>query len=181
MSKLIEINEVSDILPEYKNTPVGLLLEYHNLNKIFTRYEQAKLLIGMCADNRVNLWLPDNFAYIFRTGGANLFYQEFQLSYTIGVGEIEHIALIANSDCRMQNLAQAKDKFIEGLTKHAGWEREKAKIHFEGLAPFFEIGDSVDFIMSEATRIKKRYPKVQVAPLYFDIASKTLSQIVAEV
>ncbi|MFV0521158.1 MAG: hypothetical protein ACK5MI_01835 [Mangrovibacterium sp.] len=180
MSKLIEINNVNDILPEYRNTPIGLLLEYHNLNKVFTLYEEAELMIGMCADHRISLWLPDNFAYIFRTGGANLFYQEFQVSYTIGVGNIKHIALIANNECRMEKLNDVKDCFIEGMVKNAGWDAENARNHFEGLAPFFEIGNSIEFILSEAARIHKRYPKVQVAPLFFDVNSKNLSQIVAE-
>ncbi|MFV0290043.1 MAG: hypothetical protein ACK5IJ_03980 [Mangrovibacterium sp.] len=178
MPKLIEINNSNDILPEYRNTPIGLLLEYHNLNKIFTHYDQAQLMIGMCADSRISLWLPDNFAYIFRTGGANLFYQEFQVSYTIGVGDIRHIVLIANNDCRMQNIQSVKEKFIEGMVQNAGWKTENAQTHFEGLAPFFEIGNSIEFIASETARIQKRYPKVQVAPLFFDVNSKQLSQII---
>lgn len=180
MPKLIEINSPADILPEYRNTPIGSLLEYHNLNKVFSHFEQAQLMIGMCADHRISLWLPDNFAYIFRTGGANLFYQEFQVSYTIGVGNIKHIVLIANNDCRMENLNSVKKQFIQGLVANAGWTAESAQSHFEGLAPFFEIGNSIDFVLSEANRIQKRYPRVTVAPLFFDVDSKALSQIVAE-
>ncbi|MFV0365968.1 MAG: hypothetical protein ACK5JS_05610 [Mangrovibacterium sp.] len=180
MAKLIEINNADDILVEYRNTPIGLLLEYHNLNRVFTHYEQAKLMIGLCADPRISLWLPDNFAYIFRTGGANLFYQEFQVSYTIGVGDIKHIALIANNECRMENLNDSKERFIEGMVRNAGWKVEDARSHFEGLAPFFEIGNSIDFILSESARIQKRYPDVTVAHLFFDVNSKQLSQIVED-
>ncbi|MFV0555352.1 MAG: hypothetical protein ACK5LR_11720 [Mangrovibacterium sp.] len=178
MSKLIEINNVKDILPEYRNNPIGLLLEYHNLNKVFTHYEKPELLIGMCADYRISLWMPDNFAYTFRTGGANLFYQEFQVSYTIGVGNIKHIVLIANNDCRMENLSRIKERFISGMVNNAGWKADNAQNHFESLAPFFEIGNSVEFVLSETARLQKRYPNVTVAPLFFDVNSKQLSQIV---
>ena len=33
MDNLIEINSMDDIFPEYRNTPAGLLLEYHILGK----------------------------------------------------------------------------------------------------------------------------------------------------
>jgi carbonic anhydrase len=63
---LISVNKAEDIIPEYRHTPIGLLLEYHNLNRSFTGYDKAHLLIGMCIDNRKNLRIPDNFAFIIR-------------------------------------------------------------------------------------------------------------------
>ena len=33
MSEIIPVNYHEDILPEYRETPVGLLLEYHNLGR----------------------------------------------------------------------------------------------------------------------------------------------------
>ena len=35
-----------------------------NLNRTFENYSQAKLLIGMCMDNRKHLHMPDNFSFI---------------------------------------------------------------------------------------------------------------------
>ena len=40
----------------------------------------------MCMDNRKHLHIPDNFAFIIRSGGANLRYSEFKVSYAIAVG-----------------------------------------------------------------------------------------------
>ncbi len=37
----------------------------------FDPYVRARLLIGMCMDNRKVLRTPDNFAYVIRGGGAN--------------------------------------------------------------------------------------------------------------
>jgi len=171
------INSVLDIAAEFRDTPIGLLLQYHNLNRKFDTYSSAQLLIGMCMDNRKHLTIPDNFAYIIRSGGANLRYSEFKVSYAIGVGKVFHIALIGHSNCGMVNLAARKKEFIEGLTSVAGWDNEKAEEHFLHYAPLFEIGNEVDFIMSETERLRLRYPKVKVAPLYYKVEDNRLYTI----
>jgi carbonic anhydrase len=165
--KLIAINSVNDILPEYRQTPVGLLLEYHNLNRLYETYEKAYLLIGMCMDNRKHLHMPDNFAFIIRSGGANMRYSEFKVSFAIGVGQVRHIALIGHNNCGMVNLISKQKEFIEGLVSSAGWERDRAEEHFEHFAPMFEIGSEIDFVLSETKRLRLRYPKIQIAPLFY--------------
>ncbi|HVN58860.1 MAG TPA: hypothetical protein VMT63_11215 [Bacteroidales bacterium] len=55
MEQLIPVNKVSDIPSRYRNTPVGLLFEYHNLNRPYDPFKRAQLLIGMCMDNRLYL------------------------------------------------------------------------------------------------------------------------------
>jgi carbonic anhydrase len=174
MFNITAVNSVSDIDQEYLGTPIGLLLEYHNLKREFHSYNTAQLLIGMCMDNRKHLTIPDNFAYIIRSGGANLRYSEFKVSYAIGVGKVTHIALIGHSNCGMVNLASRKQEFIDGLTTQAGWDKEKAEEHFMTNAPLFEIGNEVDFIMSETERLRLRYPKVKVAPLYYKVEDSKL-------
>jgi carbonic anhydrase len=34
-------------------------------------------------------------------------------------------------------------------------------------APLFEIGNEIDFVLSEADRLRHRYPKVIVAPMLY--------------
>ena len=174
MKKLIPINSKEEILPEYINTPIGLLLEYHNLNRPYINYEKAELLVGMCMDNRKHLHMPDNFAFIIRSGGANLRYSEFKVSYAIAVGEVKHIVLIAHNHCGMVNLVSRKNEFIEGLVETAGWDRDKAEEHFMHYAPMFEIGSETDFILSETIRLRNRYPKVTIAPLYYKVEDNKL-------
>ena len=77
----------------------------------------------------------------------------------------------------MVNLAARKKEFIEGLTSVAGWDNEKAEEHFLHYAPLFEIGNEVDFIMSETERLRLRYPKVKVAPLYYKVEDNRLYTI----
>ncbi|MBF0594707.1 MAG: carbonic anhydrase [Candidatus Omnitrophica bacterium] len=176
-NKIIPVKKKSDIPKEYRNNPIGLLLEYHNLDRPFECYSQARLLIGMCMDNRKHLHMPDNFAFIIRSGGANLRYSEFKVSYAIAVGDVRHIALIGHNHCGMVNLIARKEQFINGLVNRAGWRKEAAEEHFMNLALMHEIGNEVDFIMSETTRLRKRYPKIKVAPLYYRVEENLLSCI----
>jgi carbonic anhydrase len=174
MDRLIAISSSEDILPEYRDTPVGLLLEWHNLDRPLDAYTTAQLLIGMCMDNRKHLRIPDNFAYIIRTGGANLRYSEFKVSYAIAVGGVKSIALIGHTQCGMVNLQARRELFIQGLVDHAGWPRDLAEEHFASFAPLFEIGNEVDFVLSETRRLRQRYPKIQVAPLLYRVEDNRL-------
>ncbi len=177
MTDLVPVNSAEDIFPEYRNAPIGFLLEYHNLSREYETYAQAQLLVGMCMDNRKHLHIPDNFAYIIRAGGANLRYSEFKVSYAIGVGGVRHIALIGHNQCGMVNLVARKELFIEGLVENAGWERDLAEQHFMNFAPMFEIENEIDFVASEAKRLRLRYPRVQVAPMLYRVEDNLLYQI----
>lgn len=172
--KIIPVTKKSDIPKEYRSNPIGLLLEYHNLNRKFDIYSQARLLVGMCMDNRKHLHIPDNFAFIIRSGGANLRYSEFKVSYAIAVGQVRHIVVIGHNHCGMVNLISRKKEFINGLINRAGWSKAAAEEHFMNLAPMYEIGNEIDFIMSETDRLNKKYPKIKVAPLYYRVEDNRL-------
>ncbi|PCJ82875.1 MAG: carbonic anhydrase [Flavobacteriales bacterium] len=174
MNRLIDISKTTDIFAEYRQTPIGLLLEYHNLDRPVDTYSSAQLLIGMCMDNRKRLHIPDNFSFIIRSGGANLRYSEFKISYAISVGGIQHIAIIGHNNCGMVNLISRKDQFIKGLVEKAGWDREAAEEHFTHFAPMYEIGNEIDFVLSEAKRLRLRYPKVCVAPMLYKVDDNRL-------
>lgn len=176
-NNLIPVKSKEDILPEYRDTSVGLLLEYHNLNREYETYTQAQLLVGMCMDHRKHLHIPDNFSYIIRAGGANLRHSEFKVSYAIAVGGVKSIALIGHNNCGMVNLVARKEIFIQGLIKNAGWEQDRAEEHFNQFAPMFEIENEVGFIVSETQRLRLRYPKIQVAPLLYIVDDNLLYQV----
>ena len=174
MNRLISINKVSDIPAKYRGTPIGRLLEYQNLERPFQPYSQAQLLIGMCMDSRKLLRIPDNFAFVLRTGGANLRYSEFKVSYAIAVGGVSHIALITHDHCGMVNLPARKDPFIKGLVKKGGWKKRDAEEHFRNFSHLFEIGNETDFVLSEVKRLRLRYPKVKVAPMFYKVHNSKL-------
>jgi carbonic anhydrase len=174
MIRLADISTREDIFPRYRDTPVGLLLEYHNLGRPPDRYDKAQLLIGMCMDNRKHLRIPDNFAFIIRSGGANLRYSEFKVSYAIAVGQVGHIALIGHNNCGMVNLVSRREQFISGLVEKAGWTEAQAEEHFMNYAPMFEIGNEIDFVISESKRLSARYPKLVIAPMLYRVEDNRL-------
>ncbi len=174
MNPLISISTKSDISSEYRDTPIGLLFEYHNLNRVLDIFSQANLLIGMCMDNRKRLRIPDNFAYIIRSGGANLRYSEFKVSYAVAIGEVNAIALIGHNNCGMVGLIDKKEHFVRGLVENGGWERALAEEHFMHFVPMFEIGNEVDFVLSEVKRLRYRYPGIQVVPMFYRVEDNLL-------
>ncbi|MFN8165238.1 MAG: carbonic anhydrase [Bacteroidia bacterium] len=173
-SRLLPVNRKEDILLQYRNTPIGNLLEYHNLDRPYDVYTGAQMLIGMCMDNRKHLHIPENFAYIIRSGGGNLRYSEFRVSYAISVGNIKAIAIIGHNNCGMVNLMARRDLFIKGLVENAGWSKEEAEDHFYHFEPMHEIGNEIDFACSEAKRMRLRYPKILVAPMLYLVEDNRL-------
>ncbi len=176
--KFIKIQDKSEIPKEYFDTPIYELLCYQNLGAELREYSSADLLIGMCMDNRNQLRIPQNFAYIIRTGGANLRYSEFKVSYAIAIGEVKHIALIAHNNCGMVNLVSKREQFVKGLCDNANWSKQRAEEHFMNYAPMFEIDNEVEFAVNEAKRLSQKYPGVKVTPLLYSIEDNMLNVIV---
>ena len=177
MDRLIEIKSATGIPSKYQDTPIGRLVEYQNHLRPHDSFATAQILVGMCMDNRKALDVPENFAYILRTGGANMRASGFKISYAIAVGGVRHIAIAGHNHCGMVNLMERKDAFIKGLVEGAGWDRQRAESHFMNLVPMFETGNTADFILSEVHRLRGEYPKIVIAPLLYRIEDNHLSFI----
>ncbi|MGD9677038.1 MAG: carbonic anhydrase [Vulcanibacillus sp.] len=174
---LIEIRREEDIPKELVATPIADLIKYHNLGFPPKTYASAEILISMCMDNRKELRIPENFAYIIRTGGGNLRYSEFKVSYAIGIGGVKYIALLGHNNCGMVNLVSQKEDFIQGLCENANWDRQRAEEHFMNYAPLFEINNELDFVVSEAARLKILYPGIVIVPLFYKLEDDMLYSI----
>jgi carbonic anhydrase len=177
MHQIIPVSQPADILPIYRETPVGRLLEYHNLDRPRDAIARPELLIGMCMDSRKTLRIPNDFAFVLRTAGANMRDNEFRISYAIAVGGVHTIVLIAHTDCGMARLDQRREQFIDGMVANAGWDRARAERHFAESAPKFGIRDEVDFVLHEADRLRGIYPRIQVAPLLYRVSDDLLYQL----
>ena len=177
MHQILPVATPEDILPCYRGTPVGHLLEYHNLGRPLNGVTRPELLIGMCMDSRKHLRIPNDFAFVLRTAGANMRDNEFRISYAIAVGGVHTIVLIAHTDCGMAQLQPRREQFIEGMVANAGWDRERAERHFAESAPKFGIRNEIDFVLHEATRLRGIYPRIQVAPLLYKVDDDLLYQI----
>jgi len=167
--KTIPITKQEDIPQKYKNTPIEELLLYHNLKTPFKKYDSAQVLVGMCMDNRKQLNIPENFAYIIRTGGGNLRYVEFNISYAIAIGKVKYIMLFSHNHCGMVNLASKKEAFVNGLVENANWSKERAEEHFMSFAPMFELDNEKQFTIYEAARLGEKYEGIIVVPAHYDI------------
>ena len=177
MADVIPVHYPADILPEYQGTPVGLLLEYHNLGRAIGSPTAPQLLIGMCMDSRKSLRMPNDFAFVLRTAGANMRDNEFRISYAIAVGGIRTIVLIAHTDCGMTRLRERREQFIAGLMDAAGWDEARAVRHFEEAAPKFGMRDAVEFVLQESERLRAIYPRITVAPLLYRVEDDLLYQL----
>src|SRR4249919_3495727 len=177
MAQILPVNFRDDILPEYQGTPVGLLLEYHNLGRAVGSTSAPQLLIGMCMDSRKSLRIPNDFAFVLRTAGANMRDNEFRISYAIAVGGVRTIVLIAHTDCGMARLGERREQFIDGLVEAAGWNKAQAVKHFEDSAPKFGFRDEVEFVLREADRLRAIYPRITIVPLLYRVEDDLLYQL----
>ena len=85
-----------DGIQEVKHGPRG---EFdHRASSLSRRHPD--LLIGMCMDHRKDLTIPNEFAYVLRSAGANFRDSSFEISYAVA--------------------------FVQGLVDRAGWTAEKA-------------------------------------------------------
>ena len=175
--QIISVTKREDILPEYRGTPVELLLEYHNLGRSAAASPVPQLLIGMCMDSRKSLRIPNDFAFVLRTAGANMRDNEFRISYAIAVGGVRTIVLIAHTDCGMARLGERRDQFIQGLIDAAGWDEARAIKHFEDCAPKFGFRDEVEFVLGEADRLRSIYPRISIVPLLYRVEDDLLYQL----
>jgi len=173
MDRLIPIRTHDDIPQQYLGTPVERLLAWQNLGASHTHVPRAEMLVGMCMDNRKVLRFPENFAFVIRSGGANLRHNEFKVSFAIAVGGVRAVALVVHNHCGMVGVSNRREQFVDGLVD-AGWEREAAEQHFAAYAPLFEIGNEIDFALSEVKRLRDRYPKVLFAPLWYNVEDNLL-------
>jgi carbonic anhydrase len=175
MQRAISIASYEDIPASYRGTPVERLVAWHNgfSGEPETAVTRAEMLVGMCMDNRKKLRIPENFAFILRAGGGNLRPSEFKVSFAVAVGGVHAIAIIVHNHCGMVGLSGRREQFVTGLVE-AGWERETAEQHFDSYAPLFEIGNEIDFVLAEAKRLRARYPRVLVAPLFYNVDDNRL-------
>jgi carbonic anhydrase len=74
----------------------------------------------------------------------------------------------------MVDLISRKTEFVNGLMEQAGWDKQRALDHFTKFAPMFEIRNEIDFILSEAKRLRLDYPKISIAPMMYLVEDNRL-------
>ena len=177
--QLIAVDNAGDILPDYRGTPIDRLLRYQNLGEpLPPSAGKAEILIGMCMDHRKDLTLPSEFAYVLRAAGGNLRDSEFEISYAVSIGGVSTIALLAHTDCGMADVTNKREAFVRGLVERGGCPEEAASNQFSEFAAHHEIGDPIEFVVGEAARLRRLYPRLMVAPLLYTVEDDRLVQII---
>ena len=133
----------------------------------------------MCMDHRKELIIPNEFAYILRSAGGSLRHSDVDVAYAVSVGGVDTSALLPHTDCGMSEVMTKCELYIAGLVSRAGWTPESAAEHFDEYARSHHIGDAMEFVMGEATRIGELFPPVRVAPLMYRVVSDRLVQVAA--
>lgn len=175
----VPVRSEADILPEWRETPVGELLRIHNLGTPASRVEGPRLLIARCLEHHASLRLPADFAVTVFSGAASLKRMPFKASWAVGVAGVRAIALVAHGPCGMTGLTTRREEFVQRLVEVGGWARSAAEQHFDHWSDLFEVEDAADFVLAEARRLAARYPRLPVAALYHDEPSDELRQLVA--
>lgn len=179
-AKLSPVQNEADILPAWRDTPVGDLLRYQNLGATARTHQRPEILVATCLEQRDALKIPAGFAIALHTAAASLKRDPFKISWAIGVAGVSAIAIIGHDDCGLVDLRSGREQFVVRMIESAGWERPAAEQHFDHWSDLFEVDNPTDFVAAEATRIRARYPKLLVAPLIYSSASGQLQQVITE-
>jgi carbonic anhydrase len=129
-------------------------------------------------DDRKDLVIPNEFAFVLRAAGGNLREHAFDISYAVAVGGVTAIAVMAHTDCGMVGLSRKRTAFVRGLVVRGGWEESRAAEHFDESVSVYEIQDAVTFVLEETRRLRAAYPALLVAPLLYRVEDDRLLQIV---
>jgi len=174
MEKLLPMENMDAIPTELQESPISRLIGYHNIGKKLDNYNYPLVLICTCMDYRIKLQIPNNFAFMIRTAGANMSSCKFDISYAIAVGGIRHIALIGHNDCGMANLSRKEELFIEGMVRNAGWDKTRALEYFRQKEQECTILKETDYIYNQAEELSREFPGVKVIPMLYRIEDNLL-------
>lgn len=174
MERLLAVDTLDDLPAEYEGSPVARLLAAHNLAAALEPSGGPELLVATCMDHRVSLRMPPDFAYVLRTGGADLGGRDFEVSFAAGVGGVGAVAVVGHSDCGMAGVTGRRAAFVEGLSDRAGRDAGEAAAEFDACAPRREIGDPISFTLEQTGRLRRQYPGILVAPLHYRVEDRRL-------
>lgn len=165
---MLSISSKKDIPIWLQNSPIAQLLMMHNLEIPQQITNSPEMLIVTCMDYRINLKIPDNFAFIIRTAGAHITNQTFPIAFALSTNTVKAIALIGHTDCKMVNITSRKKSFIDGITTALGWNKQKAEQLFNANAPHFAIEDEVMFIKQQTDHLRTIFTNTLIVPLLYN-------------
>lgn len=152
------------MLPE----PVHTLLRSHNEGAVFPPFFQPELAVVTCMDFRIHLRMPENFAFVLRTGGANPEPVEPYLAFSVARMGIQAIALIGHTDCAMQY----PDPYV---LNHLPTDEEHIRRYRAQIAAL-AIGEVELFTRRQARKLSIRLG-LPVVPLLYRVEDRQLQHL----
>lgn len=149
------------MLPE----PVHTLLRSHNEGAVFPPFSHPELAVVTCMDFRIHLRMPENFAFVLRTGGANPEPVEPYLAFSVARMGIQAIALIGHTDCAMQY----PDPYV---LNHLPTDEERIQ-HYRAQIAALAIGEVELFTRRQARKLGERLG-LPVVPLLYRVKDHRL-------
>jgi carbonic anhydrase len=175
---LVPVRAPTDILPPYRSTPIETLLVSHALGREVPRPETPELVILTCVDFRIELLLPPEFAFVIRTAGATVGPVLFNVTYAMTVPGVEAIAVIGHTRCRMVGVHDGRDAFLAGFREISSLGAASGERLFDAGAASFGSRDAVQHTLAQCETIRRTLDHVLIAPLFLDVDTGDLSQIV---
>jgi len=179
IDRLIPVRSRADILRPYRATPVETLLVSHALAREVAPPAAAQMVVVTCVDPRIDLLLPEGFAFVVRTGGATVGPVLFNVAFALTVPGVEVVAVIGHSDCRMVGVHDRREEFLAGLAGISSLDASAGERLFEAGAASFGSRDAVDHVLAQSATIRRSLDRVLVAPLFLEVETGDLFQIAA--
>ncbi len=147
---------------------IRTLLASHNDGADVSASPGPHLTIVTCMDFRIHLRLPENFAFVLRTGGANPRPVEPYLAFSVARPGIHAVALIGHTDCAM---VRPDPDVVNDLPIE-----EEQKRLYRGEIAGLAIADAPAFTRREASRLEGRLG-LPVVPLLYRVEDHKLERL----
>lgn len=178
---LQSVRSADDILETYRGTRIGDLLAAHNLGTDASVTDPADVVIVTCMDYRIDLRLPDRFAFQLRTAGATPEPVLANLAFAVSVAGVRTIAVIGHTDCAMCRAESGMEAMATHLTTQEHWTPGAARDARHTITQTFEISDPVPATIAYARRLATLFPSCLVAPLLYQVEDDAVVQIDVDV
>ncbi|HEY9772810.1 MAG TPA: hypothetical protein V6C81_03260 [Planktothrix sp.] len=168
-ARLNKIKDPGDIPQRWKDTPIEQLILAQNFDHTIAVAETAQLFICTCIDFRVQPKVPPYYAYLSRIAGGKVSGSEFALAYAVTRG-VRHAAMIAHNDCGMTKVSTYAPSVTNVLVEQ-GWPRDVAEQYVTEQGAKYAIEDEIDSLKREFIRVRRLFPKLEIAPLFTSLAN----------
>lgn len=175
--RIIAADSREDVLPDYRGTPIEAMLVSHNLKEVVDPPAAPELLIATCMDPRIDLHLPKQFAFVIRTAGANVDALMFNIAGAVALAPVRSIAIMGHSDCAMARIDQCRREFAATVGACSSLsDDEVAAMYTTGLDAF-GFDDPAAQTLRQADALRRLFPQLLIAPLYYDVEDHRIYQL----